>query len=143
VATSGSLPALTFSGADASAPPGPAAPSAKELQAIGVIGLDIKRAGRVLLMNQIGSLLRIPPGGWHGQAKLFEGDDIRLRGLLVRLANEHQAKLVAANVDRAGRYTHVNIMLAMVSAAREFDCSLTATGTRLVDSFNEGGLDFL
>jgi hypothetical protein len=134
---------LTFSGADANAPPGPTVPSAKELQAIGVIGLDIRGAGRVLLMNQIGSFLRIPPGGWHGQAKLFEGADVRLRALLTRLANEHQAKLIAANLDRAGRYTHVNIMLALVSAAREFDRSLTATGTKLIDSFNEGGLDFL
>jgi hypothetical protein len=45
--------------------------------------------------------------------------------------------------ERAGRFTHVNIMLALVSAAREHHSSLTATGTGLINSFDEGGLDFL
>jgi hypothetical protein len=52
-----------------------------------------------------------------GQAKLFDGDDIRLRGLLARFANERQAKLIASNVDRAGRYVHVNLMLAVECGA--------------------------
>src|SRR5256885_14741857 len=78
---------LTFSAGDANTPPGPAVPSVKEVQAMGVIGLDLRRAGRATLMNQVGDFLHIPRGGWHGQAKLFEGDDIRLRGLLVKMAN--------------------------------------------------------
>src|SRR4051812_43332992 len=102
--------ALNFSIANANAPTGPDVPSAKEIHAMGVIGLDLRRAGRVSLMNQIGRALGMPPGGWHGQAKLFEGSDIRLVALLRQLANEHAAKLIAGNLARAGRYTHVNLM---------------------------------
>ena len=83
---------LTCSAGDASAPTQPELPSAKELQAMGVIGLDLRRAGRVTLMNQIGSFLQIPPGGWNGQAKLFEGRDIRLRAMLVKLASEYEVE---------------------------------------------------
>ena len=134
--------ALRFSG-DASAPTGPAVPSAREIEAMGVIGLDAGKSVRATLMNQIGTYLGIPRGGWHGQAKLFEGDDIRLRALLVRFTSEKQAKLIADNLDRAGRYVHVNLILALVSAAREFDRSLSATGTKLVETYHAGGLDYL
>lgn len=134
---------LQFSAGDATAPTGAAVPTAREIEAMGVIGIDIGKPGRVALMNQIGAALGVPPGGWHGQARLFEGDDIRLRALLVRLANERQAGLVADNLARAGRYVHVNLMLTLVSAAREFDRSLTARGTALIETYNSGGLDFL
>ena len=110
---------------------------------MGVLGLDLRRAGRGALMDQIGAVLAIPHGGWHGQARLFDGPDLRLRWLLRRLSKEHEAKLVAGNLARAGRYVTVNLMLAVVSAAREADPSLTATGTDMVETFNEGGLDFL
>jgi hypothetical protein len=110
---------------------------------MGVLGLDLRTAGRVALMDQIGAGLAIPHGGWHGQARLLDGSDLRLRWLLKRLSKEHDAKLVADNLARAGRYVDVNLMLAMVSAAREADRSLTATGTSMIDTFNEGGLDYL
>ncbi|HVZ87316.1 MAG TPA: hypothetical protein VHG72_10115 [Polyangia bacterium] len=110
---------------------------------MGVLGLDLRKPGRVALMDQIGATLAIPSGGWHGQARLFAGPDLRLRWLLQRLSNEHGAKLVADNLARTGRYVDVNPMLATVSAARESDRSLTATGTAMVDTFNEGGLDYL
>lgn len=141
VALSVSPVSLTFT--SDSAPSGPSAPTAKEVQAMGVLGLDLRKEGRGALMDQIGAALGIPHGGWHGQARLFEGPDLRLRWLLLRLAKEHQARLVAANLARAGRYVSVNLMLAMVSAAREADPSLTATGTEMIETFNEGGLDFL
>jgi hypothetical protein len=128
---------------DLSAPTGPAVPSAREIESMGVIGLDIGKSGRVTVMNQIGAALGIPAGGWHGQAKLYDGGDIRLRWLLARFANGRQAKLIASNVGRAGRYVHVNLMLAVVCAAREFDRSLTATGTVMINTYHEGGLDFL
>lgn len=73
----------------------------------------------------------------------MEGGDVRLRGLLARLADQRQAKLVAANLARAGQYVHVNLVLTLVSAAREFDRSLTATGAALVETYHSGGLDFL
>lgn len=129
--------------ADADAPPGPVVPSAPELEAIGVIGHDIGRAARVTLMNQVGAALGVPSGGWHGQARLFEHGDIRLASLLTRLVNHHQARLIADNLARAARYVHVNLLLTLVSAAREFDRSLTATGNRLVETYHQGGLDFL
>jgi len=110
---------------------------------MGVLSLDLRRAGRVALMGRIETALAIPHGGWHGQARLFDGPDVRLRWLLGRLTKEHEAKLVAANLARAGGYVSVNLMLAMVSAAREADRALTATGTGMVETFNEGGLDFL
>jgi hypothetical protein len=132
---------LNFTGD--SAPSGPPVLSANEVQAMGVLGLDVGRAGRVALMDQIGATLAIPHGGWHGQARLFDGPDLRVRWLLGRLANPRQAKLVAANLARAGRYVHVNLMLATVSAARESDRSLTATGADMVETFNQGGLDYL
>lgn len=134
---------LQFSAGDASSPTGPAVPTAREIEALGVIGIDIGRGGRVSLMNQIGAALGIPPGGWHGQARLFEGDDIRLRGLLGRLANERQARLVSDNLARAGRYVNVNLMLTLASAAREFDRSITARGTAMIETYHSGGLDFL
>ena len=133
----------SFFTGDISSPTGPGALSAKEVQAVGVIGLDLRKTGRVGLMNQIGAVLGIPPGGWHGQAKLFDGDDIRLRALLVKLAREHDAKLIAANLDRAERFTHVNMMLVLVVAAREHHKALTAGGNHLINSYHEGGLDFL
>src|SRR5262245_38030578 len=85
---------LTFSGDD-SAPEGSAIPTADELQAIGQLGTELHRGGRVTLMNQIGGFLGIPAGGWNGQVRLFDGNDIRLRWLLAKLAKERYAKLVS------------------------------------------------
>jgi hypothetical protein len=59
------------------------------------------------------------------------------------MANEHRAKLIAGNLDRAGRFTHGSLMLALVVAAREHHTALTATGTRPIESFQQGGLDYL
>jgi hypothetical protein len=110
---------------------------------MGVIGVDIRKSGRVTLMNQIGTALGMPTGGWHGQAKLFDGEDIRLRWLLARMVKKRQAKLIADNLGRAGRYVHGNLMLTLTSAAREFERSLTAQGTELIETYHQGGLDFL
>lgn len=126
-----------------SSPTGAAVPSAKEVQTMGVLGLELERAGRVALIDQVGATLAIPHGGWHGQARLFDGDDIRLRWLFARLRKEHEANLIADNLARCGRYVHVSLMLVLVSAAREADRSLTAHGDAAIDTFNQGGLDFL
>ncbi len=134
--------ALTFSGDD-SAPTGPAFPNPREVQAVGVLGLDLGRQGRVALMNQIGGFLGVPPGGWHGQARLFKGDDLRLVDLLGAMAKERTARLMAANLERAARYVQVNLMLAMVTAQREASRSLTATGRNPINTYHQGGLDFL
>lgn len=133
---------LTFSGDD-SAPLGSPIPSADELRMIGELGTKLHRGGRVTLMNQICGYLGIPPGGWQGQAKLFEGNDIRLRWLMLKLAKPRYAALVADNVARAARYVDINLLLTIVSAARESDASLSAKGTEMIETFRSGGLDYL
>jgi hypothetical protein len=110
---------------------------------MGALGLDLRRQGRVTLMNQIGGFLGIPPGGWHGQARLFKGDDIRLVDLFAAMARERAARLMATNLERAARYVQVNLMLAMVTAQREATRSLTASGTSPVETYHGGGLDYL
>jgi hypothetical protein len=125
-------------------PRGDEAPTLRELFAMGVMGLDLRRAGRVTLMNQIGQVLNIPVGGWtHGLSRLFDGQDIRLVGLLRRLAQEKQAASIATNLGQAVGFTSGNAMLALVTVAREHHSALTAHGDGSVNSFKEGGLDFL
>ena len=125
-------------------PRGDEAPTARELFAMGVMGLDLRQAGRVILMNRIGQVLNVPAGGWtHSMSRLFEGQDIRLAGLLRRLAQEKSAASIAANLGRAVGFTPGNTMLALVTVAREHHSALTARGDRAVNSFKEGGLDFL
>ena len=67
-----------------SAPPGPPVPTAKEVQAIGAVGLDLRRAGRAALVDHIGTVLAILHSGCHGQARLFDGPELRLRWPLGR-----------------------------------------------------------
>jgi len=138
------IPALTFSAGSTSAPTGTPAPTAREVKAMGQIAMGIGRGGRTALMNQICGVLNMPPGGWSiGQSHLFENGDIRLTVLLGTFSNDRVAKAVAQNLQRAAGVTQANVMLAAVTAAREHSGALTATGRRLIDSFHEGGLDFL
>jgi hypothetical protein len=110
---------------------------------MGVLGIDLGRSGRISLMNQIGRTLNVPTGGWHGQAKLFERGDIRLTGLLEKMTRDRTAKLMAGHLERASRFLQVNLMLVMVSAHREAHQSLIATGATMINSYRQGGLDFL
>jgi hypothetical protein len=71
------LVSLNF-GSD-SAPPGLRVPTATEVQAMGAGGHDLRRAGRVALVDHIGTVLAIPRSGCDGQARLFEGPELRLR----------------------------------------------------------------
>jgi len=93
-----------YSASDTAALVGGFAPTARELQTLGVIGLDMERADRALLMNRIGGILGMPAGGWHGQAKLFEGGDIRLRWLRDRAAGRaHRGESRASGALRSRR----------------------------------------
>jgi hypothetical protein len=134
---------LTFSSGDVSAPTGPPAPTATEVQVMGAIGGSLGKRGRATLMNQIGLVVGIPAGGWHNQAKLFEDGDVRLSGLLHIMSDEHKAQLVADNLGRVARFTRANIMMAVVIAAREHDTAVTAHGTKPINTYYDGGLDFL
>ncbi len=51
---------------------------------MGAGGLDLRRAGRVALVDHIGAVLAIPHSGCDGQARLFDGAELRLRWPLGR-----------------------------------------------------------
>jgi hypothetical protein len=135
---------LTFSAVDVAAPYGSDIPDADDLRSVAAVASDLGAAGRVRLMNQIGRVLNIPPGGWNaGQTKLFVDGDVRLWGMLRPMSRQHHADLVAANLARAAQVTGVNHTLALVTANRENARSLIEDDDRLINSFNEGGLDHL
>ena len=95
-------------------------------------------------MNQAGQVLGIPPGGWHhGQSRLFEHRDIRLVWLLRRFAARSVSERVAANLGRTAQVAGADIMLTVVTTARENDEALSDVNMRMIDSWHEGGLDFL
>lgn len=75
---------LSLNFASDSAPPGPPVPTAKDIQAMGAVGLDLSRAGWVAPMGYSGTVLPIPQGNWHAQARLLDGPDLRLRSPLGR-----------------------------------------------------------
>lgn len=110
---------------------------------MGMIGRSLGKGGRATLMNQIGLVLGIPAGGWHNQAKLFKHGDLRLLGLLHVMSDERKANFVAGNLGRVARLTRANVMMALVIAFREHDTAITAHGTKPVNTYYEGGLDFL
>jgi hypothetical protein len=118
-------------------------PTEKELREVGRFGVAIGRTGRASLMNAIGTRLLIPPGGFTGQSRLFVKGDIRLEGVLALISHDAAAKSIAANLARAARNTDTNFFLTFVTAAREHASALTATGGKMVDSWREGGMDFL
>lgn len=95
-------------------------------------------------MNAIGRLLGIPAGGWsHGQSRLFERGDVRVVALLRRFSNKSAARRVAQNLARVGTLSGAELMLTVVTASREHSSALTDVSSRTIDSFREGGLDFL
>lgn len=110
---------------------------------MGAIGRSLGKGGRATLMNQIGLVLGIPVGGWHNQPKLFEHGDLRLLGVLDVMSDQHKAAFVADNLGRVARFTRANALMALVIAAREHDTAITAHGTRPINTYYEGGLDFL
>lgn len=125
-------------------PRGGPAPTAREIQAIGAHGSLAGAEHRTALMNQAGHLLGIPPGGWHhGQSRLFERRDVRLVWLLRRFAVRSASERVAANLSRAAQIAGADTMLTVVTAARENGAALTDVSMRTIDTWNEGGLDFL
>lgn len=119
------------------------APSGADIVHLARLGLNMSRGSRAAVMNAIATRLLMPAGGFTGQARLFVKGDLRLLGLLALMAHETAAKAIAFNLARVVRYTDAHVLLALVTAAREHTSALTATSDRLVDSWHEGGLDFL
>lgn len=102
------------------------------------------RGHRVQMMNAIGDALGIPPGGWsHGQSRLFERGEIRLYWLLHRLSGGSASNLAAKNLARAIQFVSAEVMLTLVTAARENSQSIAANSSAPVNTFGQGGLDFL
>jgi len=119
------------------------APSGAELADLGHLGLMMGPGPRASLMNALGARLLMPAGGFSGQARLFVKGDLRLLGLLALVAHERAAKAIAFNLGRVARYTDTHLLLALVTTAREHASALTSTSDQLIDSWHEGGLDFL
>jgi len=119
------------------------APSGADVVHLARLGLKMGRGSRAAVMNAITARLLMPTGGFTGQARLFVKGDLRLLGLLALMAHETAAKAIAFNLARVVRYTDTHVLLALVTAAREHTSALTATSDRLIDSWHEGGLDFL
>jgi hypothetical protein len=127
-----------------SAPFAGVAPTAVQLHAAASMAAGLGIGGRKDLMNAIGTVLGIPPGGWnHGISRLMVNNDIRLVGLLRRLMNDTFCRSVALNLSRARQYVNIEVMLSLCTAARESDSSIGATGGKMVHSFYEGGMDYL
>lgn len=125
-------------------PAGAPAPTAREIQAVGAHGALATKTHRAMLMNQIGRIVGIPPSGWsHGQSQLFENGDIRLVWLLRRFAVRVASERIAQNLARASQSGVSNLMLTVVTAAREHSDSLADVSMRMIDTWHEGGLDFL
>jgi len=119
------------------------APSGADIVHVARLGLDLGRGPRAAVMNALGARLLIPAGGFTGQARLFVKGDLRLVGLLALMAHDAAAKAIAFNLARVVRFTDSHVLLALVTAAREHTSALTATSDQLIDSWHEGGLDFL
>jgi hypothetical protein len=126
-------------------PEGASVPTAREIQALGAHAALASVSHRATLMNAVGRAVGVPPGGWkHGQSRLFEDGDIRLVWLLRRLAHDSVAARVASNLSRAGHLIPGDLMLTLVTAARENGSgALSDLSMKKIDSWYSGGLDFL
>ena len=74
---------------------------------------------------------------------MFVRNDIRLVGLLRRLTNPRYAANVEKNLGNASRYIDVEMLLTLAVAAREYSESVGATGTAMIETFHQGGMDHL
>lgn len=135
---------MTITLAAFEASPIPPMPTARELQALAVLGANAAKADRVTIMNAIGQVLGVPAAGWPGgQSRLFDHGDVRVVWLLRRMARESLSKAVAKNIERVARFVDADAMLTIAVAAREHSSSIGEVSTTPIDSWHEGGLDFL
>lgn len=119
-------------------------PTVREMQALAAYGSKKTIADRAELMEAICAVLNIPRGGWStGISRLCSQGDIRLVWLLRRLAHAHTASAVVKNLENARRFVGGETMLALVVAARESADSIDAVSMQPIDSWRQGGLDFL
>jgi hypothetical protein len=126
------------------APSGAMVPTSRELQAFSAWNAQSTQADRTRLMNEICGLLGVPQGGWTSpQSRLFDRGDVRLVWLLRRLAKRRSAENTVQNLQRTTRFVDAEVMLTLVTAARENAGSVGAVTIQPIDTWSEGGLDFL
>lgn len=126
------------------APSGGTVPTARELQAFAAWNAKSAQSERIRLMNEICGLLGVPAGGWTSpQSRLLDRGDVRLVWLLRRLARKRSAENTVENLQRTTRFVDAEVMLTLVTAARENAGSVGAVTMQPIDTWSEGGLDFL
>ena len=119
--------------------------SASEIRAAAQHGIDLKTAGRLTLMRQIGARFGIPKRHFRrGKRGLITNGDVRLIGLLQVLANVKASRAAAANLKRLNQFVKdIRPALAVATASRENSKAVTAQGSEMIETWHEGGLDFL
>lgn len=125
-------------------PPRLPVPSEVELRCIGALGATFQLSHRTELMEEIGRVLNIPKGGWSlGISRLYDGKDIRLVWLLRRLARGRHAGAVSSNLQNARRFVDADTMLTLIVASRENVNSIDDVSMKPIETWTEGGLDYL
>jgi hypothetical protein len=119
--------------------------SPARIQAAAQAGRDLGKNGRVALMQTIGERFGIPHEGFStGQSRIYDKDDIRFEQTLRVLSRTVSSRAAAANLKRAMELVpEVDSLLVLTTTAREYHPGLTSRGSEKVDSFRDGGLDFL
>lgn len=106
-------------------------------------GLDLQRSGRLALIKEIGKRVGIAVP-YPGPRGLVHRGDVRLVGLLRVLADAGSSEAAAGHLHRVVELVEgVRPLLALTTAARENAGSVTARGSRLIETWHGGGLDYL
>lgn len=127
-----------------SPPPGQKVPTAGEIRALAARVVMAPKSHRVELMSAIGDALGIPRGGWtQGISRLFDRSDVRIVWLLRALSGRGASIAASRNLLRAIQFVDAEVMLTLVTASREHAPAVTTNSLEFVDTFGEGGLDFL
>lgn len=117
--------------------------SAVRIQAAAQAGRDLGREGRLALMRAIGARFGVPPEGFPtGQSRIYVDEDIRFEQTLRVLSRAQGSNAASANLKRTAQLVDTDIFLVLTTTARECR-GLTARDSRKVDSYREGGLDYL
>jgi hypothetical protein len=119
-------------------------PTAQTLRAAAARAVLDPRSHRIELMNQIGAALGIPPGGWsHGISRLLDQGEVRVYWLLRVLAGKRASENAVKNLQRAQQFVNAETMLTLITASREHSPSVTDTSDNSIDTYGQGGLDYL
>jgi hypothetical protein len=117
--------------------------SALRIRTAAQAGRDLGRDGRLALMQTIGARFGVPPEGFPtGQSRIYVDGDIRFEQTLRVLSRAQGSNAASANLKRTAQLVDTDIFLVLTTTARECQ-GLTARDSHTVDSYREGGLDYL